>query len=800
MAGKKKDKMMHRKQVMKMITGHKVPVFIAVAALALFVVIALVLLLNRQGKEQQAAEAEEQGQLTDMAAYLGEIDEVVTTNRERLAEAALFQADTENTLNTFQENLTLLGNSFSQIEAILRKHTEKETVENSGISASITALIVSQQEIKARIAAVDTAISDIISGAMTENEGNFTIAFEKLERLEADLAETKKDMEGYYSSLAKLASQFMEENGSQYEELTDTLLAAQAGIEELLKKGFEDIQLQMDEDFTALIEKLDSLHEQIADTTDSITELLLLMEENDAGRHEEIKAAFASVNESLELIRAEYTDAHMELQGLIQKVQETQNANHEETLSVLTAMESNMEETSLENLSQLTSSLQTMEEKFTDSIGSMQGEMDQSFSNLNTGMENSFLQTNESIKNNFSQTNDSIANSFSQINDNIANRFSQTDDSIKNEFNKLNTDISNQYQNISSTIINNNGSQQESLDNLMDFLNRKLQEVFQFVSNGKKKLASALLTKGVSIREDATFGEIYQAILDIPQKLVIGVQQIPGEISYDYHYHTDAQGRNPHTEVSGSAGGCYTAPIYHVHTGNSNNGGGCYTSPIYHSHSEGCYSEGSHDSSCPTHIGYHSYDCGSVHDWDGDGHGCDGFTVYDCGGHRVISCGLGNGIVGYSLGCGKGNSTVEGYRTACGLVDGQIVGAHIVYDKNALNAVAMAYEEEAYGMSADIQEENTGYKEAVQEVSGSMAETEMQEAEMEQAETEETEIEQTETEDEGIEVNGDIELEAEDSAEEAEAAEDSKDTEKSSADMEETVPAENMGTERQEEE
>ncbi len=27
-----------------------------------------------------------------------------------------------------------------------------------------------------------------------------------------------------------------------------------------------------------------------------------------------------------------------------------------------------------------------------------------------------------------------------------------------------------------------------------------------------------------------------------PQKLVIGVQEVPGEISYDYHYHTDAEG------------------------------------------------------------------------------------------------------------------------------------------------------------------------------------------------------------------------------------------------------------------
>ncbi len=67
-------------------------------------------------------------------------------------------------------------------------------------------------------------------------------------------------------------------------------------------------------------------------------------------------------------------------------------------------------------------------------------------------------------------------------------------------------------------------------------------------------------------------------------------------------------------------------------------GGGGYVQINYHSHSGSCYREGSHTSSCPSHIEYHPYDCGSVHDWDGDGHGCDGFTAYDCGGHSYLAC------------------------------------------------------------------------------------------------------------------------------------------------------------------
>lgn len=273
----------------------------------------------------------------------------------------------------------------------------------------------------------------------------------------------------------------------------------------------------------------------------------------------------------------------------------------------------------------------------------------------------------------------------------MSQNMSQYNSSMVDMFSQLDTNITNQYQNLFNTVNNYDANQQEGLDNLIKVLDQKLQQVFQYVSDGKRKLASALLTKGVSIREDATFEEIYRAILAVPQQLVIGVQKIPGTISYDYHYHVNAGGSMNHSAQEPIRGGCYMAPVYHVHTGNSS-GGGCYTAPIIHTHTSDCYSEGSHDSSCPSHIEFHSYDCGGVHDWDDDGHGCDGFTAYDCDGHTYLSCNKGNGVVGYSLNCGKSTSTIEYYVPSCGLSDGQIIGAHIVYTQSAVSyARAAAY-------------------------------------------------------------------------------------------------------------
>ena len=131
-------------------------------------------------------------------------------------------------------------------------------------------------------------------------------------------------------------------------------------------------------------------------------------------------------------------------------------------------------------------------------------------------------------------------------------------------------------------------------------------------------------------------------------------------------------------------GSCYSTPVYHVHTGDEVNGGGCYGeetvhthegstsqggacyTAVYHSHSDSCYAEGSHNSSCSSHIEFHPYDCGSVHDWDGDGHGCDGFTAYDCGGHRYLACGRGGSITGYRFSCSMTEGQITGYQMNCG--------------------------------------------------------------------------------------------------------------------------------------
>lgn len=181
-------------------------------------------------------------------------------------------------------------------------------------------------------------------------------------------------------------------------------------------------------------------------------------------------------------------------------------------------------------------------------------------------------------------------------------------------------------------------------------------------------MTGALLVSGVEMRVSA------QTIRHTHS----GDEQNGGECFSNPVYHT-------HAGSDAEGGECYSDPVYHVHDGDGTHGGACYGEKIthnhsgnafsggacyailYHQHNDSCYAQGDHTSACPSHREYHSYDCGTVHDWDGDGHGCDGFTSYDCDGHVYLACGMSGGtIVGYAFSCSYGEGQVIGYRMNCG--------------------------------------------------------------------------------------------------------------------------------------
>ncbi len=698
---------------MKYLKKHRVPLIALLSVIVGLVCIALFVARSdrmERGKLEAAQKGqlqmeEDRKQLNDMAEYLDGIGQTVTENQENLAEASILQTEAEQTLTEVSKSLLQMEESIVCVENLINRQTEKQMEQNSEALLSITALSESQQELKSRIADLDASISSALSDIRAENKKDFISAFEKINALQELLQEAEESTREYYSSLESLVTLLQEEGKEEHRELAEALAGAKEEISVLLDNEFLDVHVRMEQDFTALMERLETLHAQVEDAENTIVSLLHSMEERGEDRQEEIREAFVSVALLLEQIKEDYIDAHEEIGSLILKLEEAGNNNHVEMLSALTIMENNMAENSMENLTLLTESLRDMEEKFSASIESMQSEVTQKISSLN----------NE-----------------------ITQNMSEYNSSISEMINRLDESITNQYQNLSNTVNNYDRGQQESIGNLVDALEKKLQQVFQFVSNGKRKVASALLTKGVSIEKDATFDEICNGILSVPQELVIGVQEIPGIVTYEKHYHVDKSGGTPHSERATAEGGCYTVPMYHTHTGDSRSGGGCYSVPIVHNHVDSCYTitktirrvtahwyigEGTGHACCDNAFGQNrarfayvdevyvndvlvsstsgegdlGYCCGLCFDRKAAERGFTS-TVTD------INCGYSEGLNGYRTGCGKSNETVEAYMPGCGLADGQIVGAHIVYDRTAVSRPQAA----AFSMNRAIEEVGAG--------------------------------------------------------------------------------------------
>ena len=250
-----------KEQAVELIKTNKVP--IVLVSFALFVMIAFGILISgmgKQGKEQETLFLEEQAQLLDMTTYLDEIETVVSTNKERLSESMLFQSDTEQTLTTVQENLSVLEQDLTQIEKILQSHTQTETIINNEVSTALTELSQSQQEIKAQIGAVNAGITELLSTVRHENEESFSKTFDKLKTLQKSLDETQEDVKNYYEDLTAFLTLLQEENT---------------------------------ENFTLTFEKLEQLKEEMAankeegnQQNEALKEFLILLQEEDNGNAE----------------------------------------------------------------------------------------------------------------------------------------------------------------------------------------------------------------------------------------------------------------------------------------------------------------------------------------------------------------------------------------------------------------------------------------------------------------------------------------------------------------------------------
>lgn len=461
-------------------------------------------------------------------------------------------------------------------------------------------------------------------------------------------------------------------------DLDEMIVKNQKGIDSYYEKAknerLSDAKNANDvnEKVSGLGTNLKNIHSSVNSTESRIESLKELIESGNGETRDKAAKEFDAINKELSNIQAEYEnlkkhnkelmdDLDKEIRREVKdgddKITNDTSARYSELFDKLAKFDEELEKRNIESVSDLKNEFESLSKSLGDRI-------DEKIDDYNSENKAMGDRINEKIEN----FNSESKTRGDEINKKIENYNSES----QARGDKLNEKI----ENINTEIVADMAGLKGYIDEKTTGINTKLDQVFQRVSNGKKLLASALLTKGVKISEDATFTEIARAIEKIPSKVVVDSGDTAASIEYDYHYHKDGRG-----QVCGDA---YVSP---------SRKGGCYGTPVYHRHSDSCYTTRNRyfiKTKQDTKNRYHVKDAS-------DGTPIFAYECTYCGAKFINSDPYHdetvdsvekvrerNGrlidiITTKVMVCGKDENYIEYYVPSCGFVHGQVVSAHIIF-------------------------------------------------------------------------------------------------------------------------
>ncbi|MBQ4219008.1 MAG: apolipoprotein A1/A4/E family protein [Butyrivibrio sp.] len=457
----------------------------------------------------------------------------------------------------------------------------------------------------------------------------------------------------------------------------------QKGIDSYYEKTNND-RLEGDKTTDTVKEKvvglgtdLRNIHTSVNSTETRIESLKELIESGNGETREKAAKEFDAIGKDIENIKIEYENVKKQNKDLMEKLDgairtEVKNGNekistdsikrYEELLSKLTEFDKELEKRNVESVADLKSEFESLSEALGKRV-------DEKIDDYNSESKARGEALDQKIEN-YNSDNKAMGEALGEKIENYNSESKARGDKIDERITNVNSDINN---NINANINGIKGY----IDEKTAGISNKLDQVFQRVSNGKKLLASALLTKGVKIKEDATFMEFARAIEKIPTQVVVDSGDTAASIEYDYHYHKDGRGQN--------CGDNLVATDRY---------GGCFTTPVYHRHSDACYRtvntyiiSTTKDTRNRGHVkDYHdgtpvySYECKYCGARFNDTHARHEETVYSLEEARDRNGRVERVITDTVLVCNKNESTVEGYSPSCGFAHGQVVSAHIKFN------------------------------------------------------------------------------------------------------------------------
>jgi len=435
------------------------------------------------------------------------------------------------------------------------------------------------------------------------------------------------------------------------------------------ENGYSELSVSYKDSTQKIGNDFNQMNSQIKTTKENIETLIKELEGKGNTNQSELKNQYNTIKESITTIDKEFSNSHEKINDLIKELSSKEDSNSKELASKLKTMESSLSKIENENMSQIKDTLTDMEDKYTELINDLEALMNADFDELDQTINNKF---------------DSLSLSFTQGND-----------STKEELDKINESI---------------------------------QLVFQFVSDGKELIASAITDKGITQNKDAIFSVLANGISIIGTDVanVESEKMLEGTRVYDGLNNTYVDGSMPErdhqedfvpsgieqrTYESGYYPNSWTVDtsnaynrgytdgkadvpnanisyLYHEHKLDdgtvvsadytSDHADGCICQPVYniHHHSGsstyggGCYTV-RHEEQVDEHCGG-----SATTDW-GVGYG-EYWYCNKCGARMDGNYGQCEQVVGhhtevyYTLGCGKaegGNDGINHYRCGCGKKD-----------------------------------------------------------------------------------------------------------------------------------
>jgi len=498
-------------------------------------------------------------------------------------------------------------------------------------------------------------------------------------RLEKNKKETIDEMYQVEAECMENADQISGEMIDELNSIKDYLTSVEESIsanESLLSEysetsenGYSELSVTYKDSTQKIGNDFSQMNSQIKTTKENIETLIKELEGKGSTNQNELKTQYNTIKESITTIDKEFSDSHEKINDLIKELSSKEDSNSKELASKLKTMESSLSKIETENMSQIKDTLTDMEDKYTKLISDLEALVNADFDELDQTINNKF---------------DSLSLSFTQGND-----------STKEELDKINENI---------------------------------QLVFQFVSDGKELIASAITDKGIAQNRDAIFSVLANGISIIgtdvanveSEKMLEGTRVYDGlnnsyvdgsmpdrgaqedfvpsgidQRTYESGYYpnswtvdtSNAYNRG-YTDGKADVPNAHISYIYHEHKLSdgtvvsadyiSDHEDGCICQPVYniHHHSGsptyggGCYSV-RHEEEVDEHCGG-----SATTDW-GVGYG-EYWYCNKCGARMDGNYGQCEQVVGhhtevyYTLGCGKaegGNDGINHYRCGCGKKD-----------------------------------------------------------------------------------------------------------------------------------